>query len=111
MQCGSRLRFSFSSYSHTVSLHLTFFSLTQVLFSFPSSFPHFNFSDKTPSLGSGKIDRTKHVGFEDHLKLGDRAFVVKPAGHIKRWGVGEVEKGGVVQGQRGVSRKCRVLGF
>lgn len=42
-------------------------------------------------------------GFKDHLELGDAVFVAQPAGHIKRWGVGEIQKEKAMQGQRGVS--------
>lgn len=37
--------------------------------------------------------------------------MAQPAGHIKRWGAGEIEKERAILGQRGVSRKLGVLGF
>lgn len=50
-------------------------------------------------------------GFEDHLEPGAGSLCGAASWTYKEMGAGEIEKERAMQGQRGVSRKLRVLGF
>lgn len=101
------------SFSHTLSLYFTFliFFFSTPSFSLPPSFPHFNIWVSTPSLGSGKMSRTKHVGVWESFGTGRRSLCGVASWTYKEMGAGEVEKGVAMQGQGGVSRKLRALHF
>lgn len=89
-------------------------------FSLSLSFPHLSlfpypslilfFCCETPSLGSGKMSRTKRVGVWGSFGTGSWSLCSAASWTYKEMGAGEIEKERAMQGQRGMSRKLRVPG-
>lgn len=98
------------SRSHALSLYLTFLIFLPHLPRSLHPFLILIFASKLRLWGVGKWAEQSMWGFEDHLELGD-SLCGAASWTYKEMGAGEIEKGGALQGQRGVSRKLRVPGL